>query len=266
MKTLTRFLLLTAACLGWFSLAQLSEAQTNAAAKKLLVVTITKGYRHASITIGEKVVGELAQKDGSFTVDYVRTDEEMKSKMTADALKNYDGVFFLCTTGELPLPDKAAFLEWIKSGKAFIGAHSATDTFHGPGPGVDPYIDMIGGEFVNHIETAVVCNIEDPNHPSTKHLGKTWPLTDEIYFHKNFSRDKVHMLISLDKMPGSGQAAYVPISWCKKYGQGNVFFSALGHEDKVWASQEFQKHLLGGIRWAFGLEKGDATPSGGAGK
>jgi len=46
-------------------------------------------------------------------VDYVRTDEEMAQKMTAAGLKDYDGVIFADTTGDLPLPDKQAFLDWI---------------------------------------------------------------------------------------------------------------------------------------------------------
>src|SRR2546422_1877137 len=117
-----------------------------AAPKKLLVVTVTKGFRHSSIPSAEKVLGELAQKSGAFEVDYVRNDEEMAKKMTADALKNYDGVIFANTTGELPLPDKQAFLDWIKSGKGFVGMHSAADTFH-PFPA---YAEMLGGEFKAH--------------------------------------------------------------------------------------------------------------------
>src|SRR5258706_13247805 len=128
---------------------------TQAAPKEMLVVNVTKGFRHSSIPTAEKVLGELAQKSGAFTVDYVRTDEEMAQKMTADALKNYDGVIFANTTGILPLPDKQAFLDWIKSGKAFIGMHSATDTFHGK-DGVDPYIEMIGAEFKEHHAQAKV--------------------------------------------------------------------------------------------------------------
>src|SRR6266478_4332227 len=77
-----------------------------AAPKTLLVVTVTKGFRHSSIPTAEKVLGELAQKSGAFTVDYVRTDEEMAQKMTAEGLKNYDGVVFANTTGDLPLLDK----------------------------------------------------------------------------------------------------------------------------------------------------------------
>src|SRR5438105_7549145 len=89
-----------------------------AAPKKLLVVTVTKGFRHSSIATAEKVLGEIAEKN-NFKIDYVRTDDDMKTKMTLENLKNFDGVIFANTTGDLPLPDKDGFLNWIKSGKAF---------------------------------------------------------------------------------------------------------------------------------------------------
>ena len=43
-----------------------SQAQTNATQKKLLVVTVTKGRRHASIPAGLKAVTELAKQSGDF--------------------------------------------------------------------------------------------------------------------------------------------------------------------------------------------------------
>src|SRR2546426_249405 len=153
------------------------------APKKVLVVTVTKGFRHSSIATAEKVLGELAQKSGAFEVDYVRNDEEMAKKMTADALKNYDGVIFANTTGELPLPDKPAFLDWIKSGKGFVGMHSASDTFH-PFPA---YAEMLGGEFKAHHTQAVVdCINQDPKHPACRDLGPTFHVKDEIYLQKNY--------------------------------------------------------------------------------
>src|SRR5437867_1141102 len=95
-------------CLACF-ICMVSVAQAQP--KKMLVVTVTKGFRHSSIATAEKVLGELGSKSGAFTVDYVRNDEEMKEKMTAAALKQYDGVIFANTTGDLPLPDKQAFLD-----------------------------------------------------------------------------------------------------------------------------------------------------------
>src|SRR5262245_34395184 len=50
-----------------------------AAPKKLLVVSVTTGFRHSSIETGEKVLGELGQKSGEFTVDYVRQPEPVPS-------------------------------------------------------------------------------------------------------------------------------------------------------------------------------------------
>ena len=61
------------------------------APKKVLVVTVTKGFRHSSIPTAEKVLGELAQKSGAFEVDYVRNDEEMAKKMTPEALEERVG-------------------------------------------------------------------------------------------------------------------------------------------------------------------------------
>ena len=244
----------------------------QAAPKKVLVVTVTKGFRHSSIPTAEKVLGELAKKSGAFEVDYVRTDEEMAQKMTVASLKKYDGVIFANTTGDLPLPDKQGFLDWIKSGKAFIGMHSASDTFH-PFP---PYIEMLGGEFKEHHAQEVVdCINQDPKHPACRDLGPAFHLKDEIYLLKNFDRSTVHGLLALDKHPNDKTPGDYPIAWAKLYGKGRVFYTSLGHREDVWdpntpesfnrenpkeVSEAYQKHILGGIKWALGLEKGDAKP------
>ena len=246
-----------------------------AAPKKLLVVTVTKGFRHSSIPTAEKVLGELAEKSGAFTVDYVRTDEDMAQKMTADALKNYDGVIFANTTGDLPLPDKQAFLDWITSGKAFIGMHSASDTFRGHKP-PDPYVEMLGGEFIaHHAQVEVDCINQDPKHPACSHLGPTFHLKDEIYLLTNFDRAKVHGLLTLDKHPNEKTPGDYPIAWAKEFGKGRVFYTSLGHREDVWdpntpadfkrenpksVAEAYQQHILGGIKWALGLEQGDAKP------
>src|SRR4051812_44336538 len=208
--------------------------------KKVLVVTVTKGFRHSSIPTAEKVLGQLAEKTGLFTVDYARvepTDPQfngpdgkpdtnkvdtairnvLAEKMSASALATYDAVIFANTTGDLPLPDKQAFFDWIESGKGFVGMHSATDTFRGHKP-LDPYVLMIGGEFRHHDKQAEVdCINQDPKHPATKMLPPKWHVKDEVYLLNGFARTNVHGLLTLDKEPNSKAAGDYPISWCKKY-------------------------------------------------
>jgi len=243
--------------------ALLLAFSANAEPKKLLVVTATQGFRHSSIPLAEKIIAGLGEETGLWTVDYARGgpdgkgDADLKEKLAPDNLKNYDGVVFANTTGDLPLPDRDGFIKWIKSGKAFIGMHSASDTFHG----YPPYIEMLGGEFQTHnAQAGVQCINMDPDHPATKHLGARYDVFDEIYILKNFHRDQVHGLLTLYKHPNTGMPGDYAIAWTKQVGSGKLFYTSLGHREDVWLSDAYQKHITGGIEWALGLEKASAEP------
>ena len=122
---------------------------------------------------------------------------------------------------------------------------------------------MLGGEFETHgAQAGVECLVQDPKHPSTKDLGESFCIEqEEIYLIKSFDRAKVHNLLALDKHPNrKKEPGFFPIAWCKDYGQGKVFYTSLGHREDVWENKRYQKHILGGIKWALGLEPGDATP------
>ena len=197
------------------------------------------------------------------------------AKLAPDSLKNYDGIVFANTTGDLPIPDKEGFLAWLKSGKAFIGMHSCSDTFHGwPG-----FIDMLGGEFKGHgPQVCVDCINEDSQHAANLKLDKNWKISqEEIYQFKNYESNRVHELLMLDKHPDPKQnnaPGKYPVSWCRAYGQGKVFYTSLGHREDIWdadptlkdrknsveVSKAYQAHILGGIKWALGLAPGDAAP------
>lgn len=269
--------------------------------KKLLVVTTTTGFRHASIPTLEKVLAQLGKDSGEFTVDFVRqppgeptqrrgatsearqayAEARMKfleamtnalQKLAPDNLKHYDGVVFASTTGDLPIPDPQGFLDWIKAGHAFIGIHAASDTFH-RWPG---YIDMLGGEFDHHgAQLSVDCLNQDPTNPATASLPKVWTISqEEIYQFRNYDPTKVHELLVLDKRPQEPRTpGDYPVSWCKTYGNGRVFYTSLGHrEDIIDAdpnlpnrknsteiSKQYQAHVLGGIEWALGLKNETGT-------
>src|SRR3954470_10934440 len=183
-----------------FAMLLIIAVSAKAEPKKLLVVTATQGFRHSSIPLAEKVLAGLGEETGLFTVDYARgapkgtNSADLDEKLSPASLKNYDGVIFANTTGDLPLPDRDAFIAWIKSGKAFIGMHSASDTYHG----YPPYIEMLGAEFLtHHAQAGVECVNLDPSSPATRHLGAKYPVFDEIYLLKNFRRDQVHGLLAL---------------------------------------------------------------------
>jgi uncharacterized protein len=295
------------------------------APKKVLVVTVTTGFRHSSIPVAEKILEQLARESGKFTVEFVRqpegqpraparprpgpngendpahqaalkkfAEDEQRyyatwtpkveaalSKLSAANLRNYDAVLFASTTGDdFPLPDKQAFVDWVASGKAFIGVHAATDTLKT----FAPYVSMIGGAFRTHgPQVTVECVNQDAAHAACKHLPSRWTVYDEIYQLKDFDRTKVHGLISLenlmltqkDKDANKSTPGHYPIAWSRMQGKGRVFYTSLGHREDMWdpeykdkagrmnspeIAKQFQQHVLGGILWALGLAPGSATP------
>ncbi|HEY7839899.1 MAG TPA: ThuA domain-containing protein [Terriglobales bacterium] len=201
----------------------------------------------------------------------------LQQYMNPKALQNYDAVIFASTTGELPIPDPAAFFQWIRAGHGFIGIHSATDTLHR----TPAYIQMIGGEFADHgmFHPAMPVQNVDPGSPITAGWGSSRRLTEEFYLFKNFDPAKVHLLLAMRNQPYSKKPGLYPVSWIKMYGKGRVFYTSLGHRDDVVlphavigdeefkvrynqapVAEAFQHELLQGIRWATGLIQADATP------
>jgi uncharacterized protein len=189
--------------------------------------------------------------------------------LSPESLKQFDGVIFDNTTGELPIPDREGFLAWLRSGKAFIGIHAASDTFHA----WPAYIEMLGGEFKTHgPQVCVDCLNQDRGHPATEPLGAIWTLKlEEIYQFKNYDPGRVKELLVLDKHPNDRSPGHFPVSWCREYGQGRVFYTSLGHREDLWdsdpnipnrvnpveTSKAYQAHILGGIQWALKLTAGE---------
>ena len=187
-----------------------------------------------------------------------------------------DAVIFADTTGDLPLPDKEGFIKWIEDGHAFIGMHSASDTFHQ----FKGYGEMLQGEFRAHgkqVPADLVAG--DTNHPANAGIGAKWDIKqEEMYEMKEGSHDrsKVHVIWFLKHPPQEpGKEEYAAVSWCRMAGTGRVFYTSLGHREDLWnadpalpgrtnspeTAKQYQAHILGGIKWALGLAEGSATPN-----
>ncbi|MGI8784750.1 MAG: ThuA domain-containing protein [Acidobacteriota bacterium] len=232
-------------------------AQAASARKRILFLTLSEGFKHAVIPFAIETLQKLAAQEKDFEV----TASEDVSLLRADSLKNFDLVLFY-TTGELPMTDveKQDLMKWVRSGKGFAGVHSATDTFYQ----WPEYGEMIGGYFDGHPWTAtsdpVTVKVDDTSHVATRHLGSSFQIQDEIYQYKNYSRDRVHVLMSLDtartdmtKRGIKRTDGDFALAWVRQWGKGRVFYTALGHRPEVWSDPRFQTHLLNGLRWAMGV-------------
>jgi type 1 glutamine amidotransferase len=236
--------------------------------RRMLILTLTKGFRHGSIPLAAKALELLGQK----TKAYETVISDDITLLKPESLAKFDAVCSDQCTGNLTenLPDadalKASILEFVKSGRGLVGVHAATDCGGWKFP---EFNEMIGGVFAGHPFRKISVKLDDPASPVNAVFGKKgFEISDEIYtFKEAYSRDKLRILLSVDWENTKNQKGAnrddndYALSWIKEYGKGRVFYCAFGHDDAIWWKPEILAHYLAGIQYAFGDLKADATPS-----
>jgi len=212
------------------------------------------GFEHSYLPDAEVAIKDIGKESGLYSASTTHRCDYL----TPERLEQVDVLVF-ATTGELPLSEeqKSAILNFVRSGKGFMGIHNATDTFYK----WPEYIEMIGGIFSGHPwAQEVTVKVEDSDHPATRHLGESFRVFDEIYTFTKYDRSKTHVLMSLDNdsvdvAKGNREDKDYALGWCHEYGSGRVIYTALGHPDDLWKQDWFRKHILGCLTWAAGVEK-----------
>jgi type 1 glutamine amidotransferase len=280
-----RELLLTGAGAAWLGSGLLTRAfgASAKAPKKILYFTKSSGFQHSVVARqgdapahSEKILTEIGKEHGFEVV--ASKDGRL---FEPDKIGEWDGFVFY-TTGDLTTPGtdgtpplsadgEKAFHDAIANGKGFVGMHCAADTFGHFGKrnkgAEDPYIRMIGGEFISHgAPQAATMEVVDPKFPGMADgFGKSrsFQLNDEWYSLKNF-QDDMHVIL-VQKTEGMQGRDYqrpdYPATWARKHGDGRVFYTSMGHREDVWTNPDYQALLLGALAWATGQVDADLTPN-----
>lgn len=247
------------------------HAATAAEPKKVLVITQSKGFRHDPVKratndelcLVEKTLEKIGRDSGLFETVNSQNAVEV---LTRENLKKFDAVLFYTTGILLPEGDpREALTDFVKQGKAFIGVHSATDTFHEGKDAFKGYVQMINGSFNGHPWTSgTTCSFVklDSTHPVAKMFPDEFTWKDEIYQYNNFDPSSVRVIYALDMSKTALKMPYlVPVCWVREYEKGRLFYTNLGHNDATWKNDKFQEHLIAGFRWAMKLDEGTAKPN-----
>jgi uncharacterized protein len=231
--------------------------------QKVLYFTRSAGFPHPMVVRkgkklakSEEILVELGQTHG-FEVEC-----SQDPKVFDGDLDQYDLIAFYTSGNAISEDAKKKLLEAIHAGKGFVGIHSATDTFRGDG--VDPYIAMLGGEFLTHAsQQKATMKVVSPKFPGMKGLGDGFDMMEEWYAFQKFAPD-LHVIL-VQETGAMHDKPYerppYPATWARMHGKGRVFYTSMGHRDDVWTNDKFQQVLLGGIAWALGNVEADVTPN-----
>ena len=251
--------------------------------KSVLVFTKSSGFEHDVVkttggkpSILEQAVTALGKQHG---FDVIATKDG--GVFDSNDFRKHAAVLFF-TTGDLTTPGKDAsppmspkgkksLLAAIGAGLGFVGVHAASDTFHTPpdpddnsnryiahGEKSDPYLRMLGGEFIAHgstprLQTTNVI-VNDPKFPGLEGIASPVSFNEEWYSLKDFRTD-LHVILTLDTKGMTGepyQRAPYPMTWARMENKGRVFYTAIGDRPENWSNPFFLNLLGGGIRWTIG--------------
>jgi uncharacterized protein len=250
--------------------------------KSLLVFTKSSGWEHDVVkrnngkaSIVEAVVTELCKKRG-FTAECSKDGRIFDSS----DFRSFQGVLFF-SSGDLtelgtdknpPMTarGKQTLLDAVRDGMGFVGAHSASDTFHtrpdsadratryvAYGEKSDPYLRMLGGEFIIHgdnprLQTTNLI-VNDTKFPGLEGVTSPVEFNEEWYSLKDFAPD-LHVILTIDTSKLKGecyQRRSYPGTWARMHNKGRVFYTAMGDRPESWQNQFFLNLLAGGIRWSL---------------
>jgi type 1 glutamine amidotransferase len=255
-------------CLVVLTMLVLSVFQVSAQqrAKRPRVMVYTKigvdkksgnrGFQHGSIPVATAAILKLGNEN-RFDVDFSGDPADFNDAN----LKKYAAIIFVSTTSDcIPGDDqKAAFKKYIEGGGGYVGIHAATDAEYDWAW----YGELSGAYFKGHpIPQMATLNVVDSTSIATKMLPRVWKRKDEYYHFKSIPKD-VHVLITIDESTitytpqneNLKMGPYHPMAWWHDFDGGRAFYTEFGHTDESYSDPLFLQHLLGGIKYAMGVEK-----------
>jgi len=233
---------------------------------------------HGSIPYANYAIKLMGEKTGAFQAYFSKDTLAFQS----DVLDQFDAICFNNTGGVL-FEDKQLrrnLLEYVYSGKGFIGIHAAGATFV-QYPVYDQFPEfgiMMGGyengghPWMDH--EWINIKVEEPSHPINQVLPYTnFDISDEVFqFSEPYTRDNLRILLKIDtgRTDISEQRRILPerradmdlaLSWVRRYGRGRVYYSSFGDNYHIFWDIRILHHNMAGIQYALGDLKAPATPN-----
>jgi len=172
----------------------------------------------------------------------------------ADYLNRFDAVLIYANHKDITPKQWSNLLNFVeKEGKGFVPVHCASWCFQNE-PGFDR---LVGGRFAKHKGAVFSLKTVEPAHAAIKEVPgfEAW---DETYVHKNHNPEG-RTVLQVREVGAAGSPDNIteaePWTWVREQGKGRIFYTASGHDDRVWNQNGFQQLLKAGILWSVGDER-----------
>jgi type 1 glutamine amidotransferase len=181
----------------------------------------------------------------------VKVSDSLDAYLDKEAMKALSLVVPVWTMGKITKEQRQGLLEAVKSGMGIAGWHGGMgDSFREE---VD-YQFMVGGQWVAHPGGIVdyQVNITDHVDPITKGLADFRMRSEQYYMHT----DPSNQVLATTTFSGEHGGAHwikgtvMPAVWKRRFGEGRVFYTSLGHVAADFNVPEAKTIVQRGMLWA----------------
>lgn len=166
---------------------------------------------------------------------------DRQDDLNLDNLRRFDALVIYGNRSGLTSQQESDLLKYVQTGGGLVAIHSASASFNDS----DAFVNLVGGAFKAHGDGTFSVNHVYPDHPVKTGVPEfeSW---DETYVHMRHNPDKTVLSVRVE---GEHEE---PWSWVRHHGEGRVFYTAWGHDERTWREPGFQQLLDRGIRWVVG--------------
>ena len=222
-----RLILAVAVVLSAMPTASADEAET------LKVLFLGDRGHHQPASRASQLIPLMASR--GIEVEYT---EDVDS-LSMETLGRFDALLLYANIEAITEEQESALLDYVNGGGGFVPIHCASYCFlNSPA-----YVELVGAQFLRHGTGEFETRDVEPTHPILDGLEpfRTW---DETYVHQRIG-DDLHLLQVRPDSEG-----IEPWTWVRDQGDGRVFYTAYGHDERTWTEPGFQDLIERGIRWA----------------
>ena len=233
MKAVTVRMLTLVLCLSFLGF-KMSDHNADDQPRKIEVLFLGHDSEHHNSAKYLPILASALAPEG---INFTYTDNP--DDLNGETLAKYDALMLYANHDEITPSQEKALLNFVAGGKGFLPIHSASYCFRNS----QKFIDLVGAQFLEHGHGTFTADIINGEHPVTAGLEpfETW---DETYVHTMHNEDRIVLMERVD------EDRTEPWTWVRTHGEGRIFYTAYGHDERTWSNPGFQELVKNGIVWA----------------
>jgi uncharacterized protein len=185
-------------------------------------------------------------ESAGFTVE---VSDNLDAYLDHEKLSTLNLIVPIWTMGTITEAQEKGLLEAVKSGVGLAGWHGCmADSFRNN----TNYQWMVGGQWVAHPDGIISYTVNIINHtdPITSGLGDFKMQSEQYYMHVDPSNAVLATTTFHTQSAEWVNGCVMPVVWKRRWGQGKVFYSSLGHVAKDFDVPEALEIQKRGMLWA----------------